>query len=64
MNLAGAASILDGMLVAGIAWLRFVVTLETGELVWEKIPFKLFLIRVGNQLVSLCVAGAILAVWR
>ncbi len=64
INLAGAATILDGMLVAGMAWIGFVVTLETGELVWEKIPFKLFLIRVGNQLFSLCIAGAILAVWR
>jgi len=36
--------------------------LEYGELVWEKIPFKLWLVRVGNQLVGLAITGAILAV--
>jgi len=41
-----------------------VVTLEIGELIWEKIPFKLFMIRVGNHLVALTLAGIILAVWR
>ena len=40
------------------------VTLEIGELIWEKIPFKLFMIRVGNHLVALTLAGIILAVWR
>jgi hypothetical protein len=44
--------------------LGFMATLEIGELIWEKIPFKLFMIRVGNQLVGLASAGAILAVWR
>lgn len=42
----------------------FVVTLETGELIWEKIPPKLFLIRIGNHLVALGLAGIILAIWR
>jgi hypothetical protein len=41
-----------------------VVTLEIGELIWEKIPFKLFMIRVGNHLVALTLAGIIPAVWR
>jgi hypothetical protein len=63
VNLAGATTILGGIVVAALAWLGFVVTLEAGELIWEKIPFKLFLIRVGNQLVSMCLIGAILAVW-
>jgi hypothetical protein len=45
-------------------WLGFVVTLEVGELIWEKIPFRLFAIRIGNHLVALGIAGAILAVWR
>ena len=30
----------------------------------EKVPFRLFLIRVGNHLVALSIAGAILALWR
>jgi hypothetical protein len=35
-----------------------------GELVWEKIPFRLFLIRLGDQLLTLSLAGAILALWH
>jgi hypothetical protein len=45
-------------------WLGFVVTLEIGELIWEKIPLQLFLIRIGNHLVALSIAGGILGGWR
>lgn len=31
---------------------------------WEKIPLRLFMIRIGNHLVALSIAGAILAVCR
>jgi hypothetical protein len=62
--LAHATTVLEGMAVAIIIWLGFVVTLETGELIWEKIPFKLFIIRIGNHLIALSFAGIILAVWR
>jgi hypothetical protein len=64
INLAGAATIGAGALVGLLALFGFVIPLECGELVWEKIPFKLWLIRVGNQLVGLSITGAILAVWR
>lgn len=62
--LANATTALEGMAVAIIIWLGFVVTLEIGELIWEKIPFKLFIIRIGNHFIALSVAGIILAVWR
>jgi hypothetical protein len=62
--LANATTIFEGMIVGILIWIGFVVTLETGELIWEKIPFKLFAIRIGNHFVALSVAGAILAVWR
>lgn len=64
IRLAGAASAFDGLLVGILVWLGFIVTLEIGELIWEKIPFKLFLIRIGEHFVALGLAGAILAVWR
>jgi hypothetical protein len=64
IRLAGAATIGEGALMGVLALVGFVAPLECGELVWEKIPFKLWLIRVGNQLVGLSVTGAILAVWR
>jgi hypothetical protein len=62
--LAHATDVVGGIAVGILAWIGFVVPLEAGELVWEKIPFKLFLIRTGNQLLGLSVTGAILALWR
>ncbi len=64
VNLANLTSAVGGVMVGILVCLGFMATLEIGELVWEKIPFKLFLIRVGNELVGLGSAGAILAVWR
>ena len=62
--LAQATTILEGIIIGILVWIGFIVTLETGELIWEKIPFKLFVIRIGNHLIALSIAGAILAVWR
>ena len=64
VNLANAATLLEGVAAGILVTLGFVATLLGGELVWEKIPFKLYLIRVGDQLLTLSLAGAILAVWR
>ena len=64
INLANVTNLLGGMIVGVLVCIGFMATLEIGELIWEKIPFKLFLIRVGNQLVGLSFAGIILAVWR
>jgi hypothetical protein len=63
-NLAGVRSVLDGVLIAILTWLGFIVTLEAGELVWEKIPFKLFLLRIGEHLLAMSLSGIILAIWR
>ena len=64
INLAGATTLMGGIAMGVLIWVGFIVTLEIGELIWEKIPFRLFLIRIGNHLVALSIAGAILAVWR
>lgn len=53
-----------GLVIGLMAWLGFIVPMETGELVWEKIPFRLFLIRVGNQLIGIAVSGFILGAWQ
>jgi len=62
--LANATSIVEGIAVGILVWIGFVVTLELGEMIWEKNPFRLFMIRIGCHLVALSVTGAILAVWR
>jgi hypothetical protein len=64
INLAGATTPAAGALIGLLTLAGFVIPLECGELVWEKIPFNLWLIRVGNQLVGLSITGAILAVWH
>jgi len=64
VTFANATTAVEGFVVGLLMWLGFVVTLEVGELIWEKIPFKLFMIRIGNHFVALGAAGAILAVWR
>ena len=64
VSLANATTVVGGVIVGVLICIGFVAPLEVGELVWEKIPFKLFMIRVGNQLVGFSLAGAILAVWR
>ena len=64
VRLAGATTAAGGLAVAVLVWAGFVVTLEIGELIWEKIPFRLFAIRIGNHLVALGIAGVILALWQ
>ena len=64
LNVANVRNVVGGITLGVLVCVGFMATLEIGELVWEKIPFKLFLIRVGNQLVGLASAGAILAVWK
>lgn len=64
VNLANATTAVEGVIVGIIVCMGFIVPLEIGELVWEKIPFRLFMIRVGNQLVGFSIACIILAVWR
>ena len=56
----GASDITMGVMVAFWAWLGFVATTMLGTVLFDKKPFKLFLINSGYHLVSLMVMGAIL----
>ena len=47
-----------------MVWPGFKGTLETGERIREKIPYKLFVIGMGEHLLSLSLTGIILAIWR
>jgi hypothetical protein len=64
VKLANATTTFDGALVGILVCLGFVAPMLVGELIWEKIPFRLFMIRVGNQLVGFAISGIILGVWR
>lgn len=64
IKLANINSGFGGLLVGLFCWIGFIVPLETGELIWEKIPFRLFLIRIGNQFVGMGISGFILGIWQ
>jgi hypothetical protein len=55
---------INGVTIGLLVWVGFIVPMEIGELVWEKIPFKLFIIRIGNHLIGLVASGAILSAWQ
>jgi len=55
---------LGGVFIGLMAWVGFIVPMEIGELIWEKNPLGLFLIRVGNQLVGITVSAFILGAWQ
>jgi len=64
IKMANIGNGLGGLLVGLLAWIGFVVPLEIGELIWEKIPFRLFLIRIGNQFIGMGISGFILGSWQ
>ncbi len=64
VHLTHATSLIEGMLVGILMWIGFIVPLEIGELIWEKIPFRLFTIRIGNHIVAMSLAGGVLSVWQ
>jgi hypothetical protein len=64
IKLANIGNGLGGLLVGLLCWIGFIVPLETGELIWEKIPFRLFLLRIGNQFIGMSISGLILGSWQ
>jgi hypothetical protein len=64
IKLTNANTGLSGMLIGLLMWIGCVVPMESGELVWEKIPFRLFLLRTGNQFIGIAVSGFILGAWQ
>jgi RsiW-degrading membrane proteinase PrsW (M82 family) len=64
INLANATTAWEGILLGLLVSIGFISAILAGELVWEKIPFRLFLIRVGDQILTLSLAGVILALWK
>ena len=44
-------------------WLGFIMPVTLGSVLWEKKPWKLWIINNGYYLVTLLVMGSILALW-
>lgn len=64
MKLTNTQNGLSGVFIGFMAWIGFIVPMEIGELVWEKNPVRLFLIRIGNQLVGISASAYILGAWQ
>ena len=64
IRVANATTLVEGVSFGILVSMGFIGAMLGGELVWEKIPFRLFLIRLGNEVLTLSLAGAILALWR
>jgi hypothetical protein len=64
IELAQAHTAAGGMIIGLMACAGFIIPMEIGELVWERIPFRLFLLRTGNQAAGLAVSGLIYGAWR
>lgn len=61
---ANATTVLDGFLIGMLVAVGFIGTIFVSELLYGKLPLKLFLIKFGDEFVSLTAAGILLALWR
>ena len=59
-----AQSVMEGAAIGFFIWLGFVAVTMLSSVVYERKPFKLFLINSGFQLTALLFMGMILAVWH
>jgi hypothetical protein len=64
ISATGAQSAGNGLFLAFLAWVGFSVMPATGDMLWNKAPFKLFLINQVCALVSWLAGGAIIGGWR
>lgn len=64
VTLAKATTVLEGLAIGIMVAVGFIGTALTNEMIGGKLPFKLFLIKFGDEIVSLCAAGVLLALWR
>jgi hypothetical protein len=61
---SNATTVLDGFLIGALVALGFIGTVFVSELLYGKLPLKLFLIKFGDEFLSLTAAGILLALWR
>ena len=61
---ANAATVLDGFLIGALVAFGFIGTVFVSEFLYGKLPLKLFLIKFGDEFVSLTAAGILLALWK
>ena len=63
VNAIGADTFDEGMLVGLLIWVGFVGTVLLNGVIFEKRPCALYVLNSGYNLVTLLVAGGVLAIW-
>ncbi|MFC1752536.1 DUF1761 domain-containing protein [Thermoproteota archaeon] len=63
LKCAKAGSVMDGISIAFWLWLGFIIPITLGSVLWEKQPFKLFMLNNACYLISLIVMSVILTIW-
>ena len=53
-----------GVMAGFWSWLGFIAPVTLGSVLWERKSWKLWMLNNGYQLVNICVAGVILAMWK
>jgi hypothetical protein len=64
INVTNVSSTIFSVTLALWIWLGFVVTTLLSSVLWEGKPFKLFLLNISQQLVTLVVMAIILSLWK
>jgi len=64
VNHLGVTSITGAVHFGLLLWIGFPVTLLTGSVLWENIPWKVAAIHAGDWLVKLLMIPVILGLWR
>lgn len=60
----GLTSILEGIFLAGLGWMGFLLPSMGSSMVFESRPTKLFLIYGGYHLLGFLVLGIVLTLWQ
>ena len=63
MSELGQADVNGGLMVAFWAWIGFVVPLKLADSIWGG-KMSMFWLGIGNMLLTLLAAGAIIGAWR
>jgi len=63
INLTLVTELTEGLIMGSIVWLGFVATTMLSHVLFQNMPWGLFLINSGYQLASILVMSSILTLW-
>ncbi len=63
IDIFAITAIPQGIALAAMMWLGFMVPKDMSPVLWQKKSFRLFLINASYGFVTVAIAGAVLAIW-